>query len=132
MALCQQDFLRRLPQRWSTVARIRKDAVLFHPPSGCATGRARLYGPAAVRPEALPQEERHPWQMVRVDAAGQDHPMKIKTMAPWRSPMTGPLGRRWIVVAPLGYRLRAGDKLLSRQAAYWWRTDLGLSLAEAV
>lgn len=53
-------------------------------------------------------------------------------MAPWRSRRTGPVDGRWIVMAPLGYRLRAGGKLLYRQAAYLWVTDPGLSLAEAV
>jgi len=92
----------------------------------------RPYGPAAVRPEALRQEERHPWQTVRVDAAGRDHPMKIKTMAPWRSRMTGPADGHWIGMAPLGYRLRAGGKLLYRHAAWLWVADPGVSLLEAV
>jgi len=58
--------------------------------------------------------------------------MKIKPMAPWRSRRTGPGDGRWMVMAPPGYRLRAGGKLLYRQPAYLWVTDPGLSLAEAV
>lgn len=58
--------------------------------------------------------------------------MKIKTMSPLRSAMTGPTDGRLIVIAPLGYRLRAGGKLLYRQPAYLWVTDPPLSLEEAV
>ena len=98
----------------------------------CATGRPRLHGPAAVRPEALRQDQCQPWQTVRVDAAGRDLEMKIKTMGAWRSRMTGPADGHWIGMAPLGYRLRAGGKLLYRHAAWLWVADPGVSLLEAV
>jgi hypothetical protein len=128
-----KTFLRRLPRQWSAVARIRKDAALFYPPPTAGkTGRPRLYGQAAPRPEALRQDETQPWQTVQVQAAGREHAMKLKTMIPLRSAMTGQTDGRLIVIAPLGYRLRAGGKLLYRQPAYLWVTDPQLSLEAAV
>ncbi len=129
-----KTFLRRLPAFWSAVARIRKDTRLFHPPPAqpAHPGRPGFYGPAAPRPEQLRQDPDHPWQRVRVHAAGRDHDMKIKTLGPLRSTLTGSADGRLIIIAPLGYRLHAGAKLLYRQPAYLWITDPQLSLQEAV
>lgn len=128
-----KTFLRRLPPRCGAVARVRKDAALFYPPENPAgNGRPRLYGKMAPRPEELRQDESHPWRRVRVHAAGQDHQTKIKTLSPLRSKMTGGQDGRLIVIAPLGYRLSAGSRLLFRQPAYLWVTDPNLSVEEAV
>lgn len=126
-------FLRRLPASWSAVARLRKDAVLYYPPAQAARGgRPRLYGEAAPRPEALRQDPSQPWQTLRAHAAGADHDFKVKTLGPLRSALTGGADGQLLVIAPLGYRLRAGGKLLYRQPAYLWVTDPQMSLAEAL
>ena len=128
-----KTFLRRLPPRCGAVARVRKDAALFYPPANpAATGRPRLYGKSAPRPEELRQDQSQPWQRVRVHAAGKDHETKIKTLSPLRSKMTGGQDGRLIVIAPLGYRLSAGSRLLFRQPAYLWVSDPNLSVEEAV
>ena len=128
-----KTFLRRLPKHCSAVARLRKDAALFHPPENPSrNGRPRFYGKSAPRPEELRQDQSHPWETVRVHAAGKVQEMKIKTMGPLRSVITGQVDARLIVIAPLGYRLRAGSRVLYRQPAYLWVTDLHLSLQEAV
>lgn len=128
-----KTFLRRLPKDCEAVARIRKDAALFYPPENPnANGRPRLYGQPAPSPEELRQDEKTPWQRVRVYAAGKYHEIKIKTVSPLRSKMTGGKDGRLIVIAPLGYRLRAGSRLLYRQPAYLWVSDPQLSLEEAV
>jgi hypothetical protein len=128
-----RTFLRHLPPGCSAVARLRKDAALFHPPpQGPSLGRPRLYGPRAPTPEALRQDPSQPWQRVHAYAAGRDHPMKIKTLEPLRSALSGGTEGRLIVIAPLGYRLHAGGKLLYRQPAYLWVTDRTLTLEQAV
>ena len=128
-----KTFLRRLPKGASAVARVRKDAALFHPPENPrSNGRPRLYGQKAPTPEALRQDESHAWERVRTHAAGRDHEMKIKTLGPLRSALTGGADGQLIVIAPLGYRLHAGGKLLYRQPAYLWVSDLELSAQEAV
>jgi len=128
-----KSFLRHLPQSWSAVARLRKDAALFHlPENPSPTGRPRLYGKGAPSPEPLRQDETIPWQTVRVYAAGKYHDIKFKTLGPLRSRITGRTQGRLIVLAPLGYRLRAGSRLLYRQPAYLWVTDPNLSIQEAV
>lgn len=130
-----KTFLRSLPPQCQAVARLRKDALLFHPPEKealHANGRPRFYGRQAPRPEELRQDESQPWQRVKVHAAGTDHDVKIKTLAPLRSKITGPQDGRLIVIAPLGYRLRKDSRLLYRQPAYLWVTDPEMTLEEAV
>lgn len=118
--------IKGLPETMVYIGRTRKDMVLHHapkPPAG-GKGRPRKYGDLAPTPEALRQDEGTPWTPVGAYAAGQRHDFKIKTMAPafWRkSGMDIPL--RVVVVAPLGYRLKKGGRLLYRQPAYLVCTD---------
>jgi hypothetical protein len=128
-----KTFLRQLPKNCSAVARIRKDAVLFHPPESIGgNGRPRFYGMQAPRPEELRQDESHPWIRVRVYAAGKYHEMKIKTLSPLRSKMSGDIDGRLIVIAPLGYRLRTASRLLYREPAYLWVSEIHLEIEEAL
>src|SRR6187402_3757108 len=75
-----KTFLRALPPDCQAVARLRKDALLFHPPqkqdAPHANGRPRFYGQKAPRPEELRQDESQPWQRVKAHAAGADHEIK--------------------------------------------------------
>jgi len=128
--------LKGLPEGTTYLGRMRKDAVLHHPPASKepgSKGRKLSYGPQAPTPEELLRDEKIPWQQVEAFAAGKRHPFKIKTMAPvlWRKAGANKK-LRIIVIAPLGYRLRKASKLLYRQPAYLLCTDPELPLAEAL
>lgn len=122
-----QAILRGRPAGSVYIGRLRKDAVLHEPPvprAAGANGRPRSYGELASTPEQLRQDECVPWQRVQAHAAGSRHDFKIKTLGPvqWRKAGTS-LQVRIVVIAPLGYRLRKGAKLLYRQPAYLLCTD---------
>ncbi len=124
-----KTMIRRLPPRTTLIGRIRRDAKMHfpHPES------TRWYGPAAPTPEALRKDEQHPWKEVEAYASGKTHTFRIKTLAPvwWRKTGTAcPL--RVVVIAPVGYRLRKGARLLYRQPAYLICTDPDLPLQTLV
>ena len=131
-----QTVLRGLPPRTILIGRIRKDAELFHPPQDSqqpAKGRKRSYGQPVPTPDDLRTDDATPWQEVRAFAAGKMHTFRVKTLAPVLWPNAGPnLPLRLVVIAPVGYRLHAGGKLLYRQPAYLICTDPNLPLAEVV
>lgn len=114
--------LKGLPEGCVYLGRIRKDAVIHFPPAStppAATGRRPSYGPQAPTPDELRLDQSVAWQPIPAFAAGQSHNFQIKTLAPvlWRKAGAAfPL--RVLVIAPLGYRLRKGSKLLYRQPAY--------------
>ena len=128
--------LKGLPESTTYIGRMRKDAVLHHPPKAPepgAKGRKHSYGERAPTPEALLRDTSIPWQEVEAFAAGKRQRFKIKTMGPvqWRK-AGADKKLRIIVIAPLGYRLRTGSKLLYRQPAYILTTDPELPLAEVL
>lgn len=129
-----QAVLRGLPAGSLYIGRLRKDAVLTHPPKPRAAGtngRPRSYGTAAPTPEALRQDESIPWQRVEACAAGKRHSFKIKTLGPVQWRKTGTQTHvRVMVIAPLGYRLRENGRLLYRQPAYLLCTDPDLPVEE--
>ena len=136
--------IKNLPPNTTYIGRLRHDAVLHHPPaptpaaaaSALATapapaGRPRLYGAQAPTPEALRQDPNTPWQSINAHAAGKHHDFKVKVSEPllWRK--TGArIPLRVMVIAPLGYRLRKGSKLLYRKAAHLVCTDTQMSAEE--
>lgn len=128
--------LRNLPPNTIFIGRIRKDAKLYHPP--CAEqdnprGRKRSYGCQAPTPEELRTDDKQPWQQVSAWAVGALREFRVKTLAPvqWRT-AGAHQHLRLIVIAPLGYRLTKGGKLLYRQPAYLLCTDPELSLEQVV
>ena len=131
-----ETILKHLPARTIYTGRIREDARLYHlprPEGQQGKGRNRVYGATAPTPEQVRKDENIPWQHVLVFAAGKLHAMRVKTLAPLRSKMTGkqhPL--RLIVIEPLGYRLRKNSKILYRKPAYLLCTDTTRSLQEIV
>lgn len=128
-----KTLLRHCPPGTVYLGRIRKDSALFHPPPAQpATGRKRIYGAKALTPEQLRQAEDPPWQTVRAYAGGQSHAFKVKVLADVRSPLCGAHPVQVVVIAPLGYRLRQGGKLLYRQPAYLICTDPTLPVAAVV
>ncbi len=131
-----KTILRGIPPDTTYIGRSRKDMVLHHLPEtrvdkGGATGRPRRYGAKAPTPEELRQDDSIPWQRVRAFAAGRHHDFKIKTLSPvlWRKSGTD-LVLRIVVIAPLGYRLTKGGRMLYRQPAYLVCTDPELPLGE--
>ncbi len=129
-----QTVLRDLPPRTTLVGRVRKDAKLFHPPDVSqqpAKGRKRSYGQALPTPEEVRKDESIPWREVNAVAVGKLHTFRVKTVGPVLWPKAGPkLPLRLVVIAPVGYRLRAGAKLLYRQPAYLLCTDPDMPLEE--
>jgi len=128
--------LQGLPSRTTLIGRVRKDAELFHPPRDedqPAVGTKRRYGQRAPTPEQLRQDDTAAWRDVTAFAAGKVHTFRIKTLDPvlWKKAGADrPL--RLVVVAPVGYRLRKGSKLLYRQPAYLICTDPALPLDQLV
>lgn len=128
--------LRDLPPRTVLIGRIRKDAELFHPPDDSqqpAKGRKRLYGLPVPTPQGLYKDEFIPWRDVRAFAAGKMHAFRVKTICRVLWPKAGSgMPLRLVVIAPVGYRLRAGAKLLYRQPAYLICTDPNMPVEEVV
>ena len=130
-----RTFIQHLPERTRAVGRIRADAKLYHLPGSTPTGigRHRVYGLRAPTPEDLRQDASVPWQSVPAFAAGKTHTFKIKTLSPlrWRS-----AGKDQdlclVVIAPLGYRLTQGGKMLYRKPAYLICTDPNASIQEVL
>lgn len=119
-----------LPQRVTLVGRIRKDAKLSYKPENIKTkGRNLIYGSDVPTPERVRANENIAWQAVKGWAAGKVHNFKVKIIQDlkWRS-----AGKnhtlQMVIIAPLGYRLKKGGKMLYRQPAYLICTDNELSI----
>ena len=126
--------LKHLPENTVYIGRIRKDAVLHALPGPApATGRPPAYGELLPTPEMLRTDDTVPWQTVNAFAAGQRHDFKVKTLAPvlWRK-AGADCPVRLVVIAPIGYRLRKGSRLLYRQPAFIICTDPDMSLDDIV
>jgi len=132
-AYTNATIIKKLPENTTYIGRIRRDAVLHHPPEGApaSTGRPRLYGRQAPTPEAMLKDENTPWTTIRAYAAGRWHDFKVKISATllWRK--TGArIPLRVLVIKALGYRLRKNSRLLYRQAAYLACTDPQMPIEE--
>lgn len=128
-----QKVLRNLPDRTALIGRIRKDAVLHHPPSASdKPGRPRSYG-TQLTPEQVRQDDSIPWKSIPVFGAGRVHDCDIKEIFPllWRKTGAGqPL--RLIIIRPLAYRRSKNSRVLYRQPAYLITTDVHSSVEELV
>jgi hypothetical protein len=118
-----------VPERTVLIGRLRKDTVLYRLPQGQpAKGRKRKYGDLAPTPEQLLKDDALPWQEVAGHACGQVHQFKMKQLGPVVMRMNGgAMPVQVMVIKPLGYRLKAGGKLLYRQPAFLVCTDPALS-----
>jgi hypothetical protein len=123
--------LRALPGRTVVIGRIRKDTKLYFPPHGAqTTGRPRRYGEVAPTPEQLRADET-PWQTVAGWAVDRLHEFKVKSLGPVMVRIRGVSApARIVVIAPMGYRLRAGSRVLYRQPAYLICTNAELPLQD--
>ncbi|MGH7956106.1 MAG: IS701 family transposase [Opitutaceae bacterium] len=127
--------LKGLPANTVYIGRIRKDAVLHaRPGPPPATGRPPAYGAQLPTPEELRTDDTIPWQAIDAFAAGKRHSFKVKTLAPpalWRKSGAA-CALRVVVIAPVGYRLRQGSRVLYRQPAFLVCTDPDKPLEEVV
>lgn len=127
-----ETVLKGLPPKTTFIGRIRKDAKLFHlprPEDQASLGRKRRYGQEAPTPEELLKDATVPWQEVNGFGAGKMHRFRVKTIGPVLWEKAGPEHPlRVMAVAPVGYRLRKGSKLLYRQPTYLICTDPNLAL----
>ncbi len=129
---CNKTVLKGLPERTTLIGRIRKDAKLSYLPRDedqPAVGAKRKYGHKTPTPEQLRQDSTVPWQEVSAFAAGKTHSFRVKTISPvlWTRAGADRL-LRLVVIAPVGYRLRKGSKLLYRKPAYLICTDPDMPL----
>lgn len=120
--------LKPLPANTVFIGRIRSDAKLYSLPAvenrSHQRGRPRHYGATAPTPEQVRSDASIPWQEVSISLSDARHSMKVKTCGPllWRSAgLQHTL--QLVVIAPLGYRLRKGSKLLYRKPAFLICTD---------
>jgi hypothetical protein len=114
-----------VPERTVLIGRLRKDTVLYYlPQAQPPKGRKRKYGALAPTPEQLLKDEATPWQAVGGQACGQRHEFMVKRLRPVVMRMNGgAMPVQVMVIKPLGYRLKAGGKLLYRQPAFLVCTD---------
>jgi hypothetical protein len=123
--------LRQVPENSVIIGRIRKDTKLYArvAPVEGGMGRPRRYGAVLPTPEQLRTDDRTPWQEVGAWAIDREHRFKVKTSGPVMARIRGVTAPvRIVVLAPLGYRLRQGSRLLYRQPAYLLCTDPELPL----
>lgn len=127
-----KTLLRQVPGSSVVIGRIRKDTVLYARPEGPpGRGRPRRYGALLPTPEQLREDPSVPWQEVQAWAVDTQQTFRLKSMGPVRSRISGiHQDVRVVVIAPVGYRLRKGSKLLYRQPAYLICTDPNLPLVK--
>jgi hypothetical protein len=126
--LTNRTVLQGKPAGMVLIGRIRKDAKLYGVP-GPGAHPARIYGPARPTPEQIRQDPTVPWQRVRAFAAGKVQDFKVKVVRPVRWRPQGRQDLQGVVLAPLGYRLRQGGKVLYREPAYLLCTDAQAEVA---
>jgi hypothetical protein len=117
--------LKNLPPNTTLIGRIRRDAKLFWLPQGqAATGRKRLYGQAAPTPQELLSDPGVEFQLLQAQLGARSCQFRVKLLGPLRALQAGGnQNLQLLVIAPLGYRLRKGSKLLYRQPAFLICTD---------
>lgn len=128
--------LKQIPQRTVCIGRIRKDAALCLPPDDemrNARGRCLRYGKAAPTPEQFRTDDSYPWETVAVSHSGATHQVRYKRIAPlmWRTAGAMHL-LQLVIIAPLGYRLRKGSRILYRQPGFLICTDPDLEVRRIV
>jgi hypothetical protein len=126
--------VKHLPAGCAFIGRVRQDAKLHFapkPPACGEVGRRRIYGERAPTPGELLANDSVPWREIEGFAAGRRHRFRVKEVGGllWR-PAGGAARLRLLVIAPLGYRLRKGSKLLYRRPAFLICTDPDLKTEE--
>jgi DDE superfamily endonuclease len=122
--------LKNLPPNTTLIGRIRRDAKLFFcAQSQAPTGRPRRYGQPAPSPEQLLADPSREFQCVQAQLGTRSCQLRVKSLGPLRALQAGATpALQLLVIAPLGYRLRKGSKLLYRQPAFLICTDPKLDI----
>ena len=123
--------LKNLPLNTTLIGRIRRDAKLFFlPQAQAATGRKRIYGQEAPTPQELLADAAVEFQTVQAQLGHRSCQFRVKSLGPLRAVQAAShRDLQVLVIAPLGYRLRKGSKLLYRQPAFLVCTDPSLSIS---
>lgn len=130
-----ETVLKKLPEKVTLIGRIRKDVKLhFLPETPKTKGRNIVYGPQAPTPEQIrtwEDKDQYPWTQVSGFAAGKVHTFKVKVVKSlkWRAAGAAHTLQA-VVIAPLGYRLKKGGKLLYRKPTYLICTDNELDIKD--
>lgn len=126
--------LKKLPPNTTLVGRINKKAKLYClPQQQLPKGRNKLYGELAPTPEALREDENHPWQEVEAFFGGEKRPLRVKRLGPVRWRAAGAQhDLQLLVIAPTSYQLSKQSPRLYRQPAYLICTDPNAPIEEIV
>jgi len=121
-----ETVLKHIPAHTICIGRLRKDAHLLFTPAAAdrkSSGRRRCYGASAPTPEQVRTDD-SAWETIAFTREGTSHSLRFKrrTGLMWRAAGARQV-LQLIVIAPLGYRLRKGSKLLYRQPAFLICTD---------
>jgi hypothetical protein len=113
--------LKHIPAHTTCIGRIRKDAhlpLVPDPATRKARGRRLCYGSEAPTPEQV-RADATPWDTLAFARYGVSHELRFKrrTGLMWRAAGAAQVVQL-IVIAPLGYRLRKGSKVLYREPAF--------------
>jgi hypothetical protein len=126
--------LSALPKDTVLIGRTRKDTRLH---AWCEPlrrhGRPRRYGTTLPTPEQYRTNPDVPWESVEAWAVQTRHQLRVKHLGPVMARIRGvdaPV--QIVIIAPLGYRLRQGGKLLYRQPAYLLCSDPDLPVQTLV
>lgn len=124
---CTRQFFRTPLAGVQVLARCRRNLRLCFRHRG---GGRRVYSQATFTPEHVRQDERIPWQTGTFWYGGGQRTVRYKEVRDvyWRTG-GGQRVLRLLVLAPTGYRLLRGGKLLYRDPAYLLTTDLTASAA---
>lgn len=123
--------LKHIPPNTTCIGRIRKDACLLGVPDPAAQqarGRRLSYGLPAPTPEQVRTDD-SAWETLTISRYGISHTLRFKrrTGLMWRAAGAAQVVQL-IVIAPLGYRLRKGSKVLYRDPAFLICTDENLDV----
>lgn len=128
--------LKNIPRNTVCIGRIRKDAALCFTPDPAlikARGRRLRYGSPAPTPEQIRTDDSCPWQSLRIVHSGVTHQLRYKRCSNlmWRTAGADQT-LQLVVIAPLGYRLRKGSKILYRQPGFLICTDPALDVQRII
>lgn len=128
--------LKNIPRNTVCIGRIRKDAALCFTPDSALRklrGRRLRYGSPAPTPEQIRTDDSRPWHSLTVIQSGVTHQLRYKrcTNLMWRTAGADQV-LQLVVIAPLGYRLRKGSKVLYRQPGFLICTDAELDVQRII
>jgi len=127
--------LKSIPENTTLIGRVRSDANLFTPASMRTgkPGRPKIYEAKAPTPKELLKDKSFPWLEVNAFAVGKERTFSVKKLSPviWKSANSSNTFQL-VVVAPVGYRLKKGSKILRREPAFLLCSDPNMPVQEVL